>query len=104
MPETRREDHDIDVRTRLGQIRRAAWPVPFAAIDGEGPSAVEFSSEPQSVCAFARTLDRAGQWSAPSPESCALVNIGCTSAQGSLPIFATLLLGLGAAFLMRRRA
>lgn len=65
---------------------------------------VGFFSEPTEVCAYARTMDRAGNWSEPSLDSCTLVEGGgCRSVQGSLPSLGALLIGLFAAGALRRR-
>lgn len=53
------------------------------------------------VCATAQTIDRAGNWSTPSVQTCVYAGEGCAAAEGSLPTLG--LLGAALGLLRRRR-
>ncbi len=71
--------------------------------DGTPTLNLGYYGDPEDVCVQARTADLAGNWSAPSAETCVTVNSGCTSVQGSLPMLGALALWLGLGGLFRRR-
>lgn len=68
------------------------------------PLAAATRVDPAEVCVHARTMDHAGNWSAPSPESCVAVMAGgCTTVQQSLPSLGALAFGLVGLCWQRRR-